>query len=141
MARSIDLDQTFLPVGPMLQVSRVSSFDGQIIACEMAIASHWAYGGHFPDGPILPGSLIIEAAGQTTALWAWLDGQRGKPRMVKVAAEFRAPAGPGDGMLILRGTVKRKRNLNFGTISVRIGDREIASVSNCIAVVEAAQPK
>jgi 3-hydroxymyristoyl/3-hydroxydecanoyl-(acyl carrier protein) dehydratase len=135
MTSLVDLDETFLPVGPMRQVTRVSSFDGQTIVCEMSIEPHWTYAGHFPGDPIFPGSLIIEAAGQATALWAWLDGQRGKPRMVKAAAEFRAPAGPRDATLTLHVTVKKKRNLNFGAISVRIRDQEIASISNCIAVV------
>jgi 3-hydroxymyristoyl/3-hydroxydecanoyl-(acyl carrier protein) dehydratase len=135
MASAIDLNETFLPLGPMRQVTGVSSFSEKGIVCEMCIESHWTYPGHFPDDPILPGSLIIEAAGQTTALWAWLNGQRGRPRMVKSSAEFRAPAGPRDGTLTLRATVKRRRNLNFGTISVRIGDAEIAKVANCIAVV------
>lgn len=135
MASLVDLDETFLPVGPMRQVTNVSCFAGPAIVCEMSIEPHWTYAGHFPNDPILPGSLIIEAAGQATALWAWLDGQRGRPRMVKAAAEFRAPAGPRDGTLTLHVTVKRKRNLNFGAVSVRIGDQEIANVSNCIAVV------
>lgn len=135
MPDPIDLNETFLPVGPMRQVTGMVSFDEKGIVCEMGIESHWTYPSHFPGDPILPGSVIVEAAGQATALWAWLSGQRGKPRMVKTAAEFRAAAGPKDGTLTLRATVKRRRNLNFGSISVRSGEQEIATVSNCIAVV------
>jgi len=135
MLPTLDLDATFLPVGPMRQVTSVASFREDGIVCGMSIDSHWTYPVHFPDDPILPGSLIIEAAGQATALWAWLSGQRGKPRMVKASAEFRSPAGPRDGTLTLHATIKRRRNLNFGTVSVRIGDQEIATVANCIAVI------
>jgi 3-hydroxymyristoyl/3-hydroxydecanoyl-(acyl carrier protein) dehydratase len=135
MSPALDLDATFLPVGPMRQLTSVASFAEDGIVCGMSIESHWTYPVHFPDDPILPGSLIIEAAGQATALWAWLSGQRGKPRMVKAAAEFRSPAGPRDGTLTLHATIKRRRNLNFGTVSVRSGDQEIATVANCIAVI------
>jgi 3-hydroxymyristoyl/3-hydroxydecanoyl-(acyl carrier protein) dehydratase len=135
MAPSFDLDRTFLPLGQMRQVTGVASFSEAGIVCEMRIASHWTYPIHFPDDPILPGSLIIEAAGQATALWAWLSGQRGRPRMVKASALFRAPARPQDAALTLRAGIKRRRNLNFGSVSVRIGDQEIATVANCIAVI------
>ena len=133
--RSLDLDETFLPLGQMRQLTEVASFGGDEIVCEMSLASHWTYAIHFPDDPILPGSLIIEAAGQTTALWAWMSGQRGRPRMLKASAVFRSPARPGPGALTLRATIKRRRNLNFGSVSVLIGDQEIATVDNCIAVI------
>lgn len=55
--------------------------------------------------------------------------------MVKASAEFRAPARPQDGTLTLRASIKRRRKLNFGAVSVRIGDQEIATVANCIAVI------
>jgi 3-hydroxymyristoyl/3-hydroxydecanoyl-(acyl carrier protein) dehydratase len=135
MSPALDLDATFLPAGQMRQLTSVASFAEDGIVCGMSIESHWTYPVHFPDDPILPGSLIIEAAGQATALWAWLSGQRGKPRMVKTAAEFRSPAGPRDGTLTLHATIKRRRNLNFGKVSVRVGDQEIATVANCIAVI------
>ncbi len=135
MVNQIDLDETFLPVGQMRQITSVTAFYDHTIVCEMDLNAHWTYPIHFPDDPIIPGSLIIEAAGQVTALWAWLSGQRGKPRMVKTSAEFRSPAGPDDGVLTLRATIKKKQNLNFGTISVLIGEVEIATVENCIAVV------
>lgn len=131
----LDLDQTFLPVGQMRQLTDVASFGADEIVCGMRLEKHWTYPIHFPDDPILPGSLIIEAAGQTTALWAWLSGQRGRPRMLKANAVFRLPARPEHCALTLRATIKRKRNLNFGAVSVRIGDQEIATVDNCIAVI------
>lgn len=131
----IDLNETFLPVGQMRQISRVTSFNDRTIECEMDLACHWTFPIHFPDDPVLPGSLVVEAAGQVTALWAWLNGQRGRPRMVKASAEFRAPAGPKDRALTLRATVKKRQRLNFGSVSVLLGDHEIATVENCIAVV------
>ena len=70
MVSLIDLDKTFLPVGPMRQITSVTAFCEASIVCEMSLDSHWVYPVHFPDDPILPASLMIEAAGQVTALWA-----------------------------------------------------------------------
>ena len=135
MVSLIDLDNTFLPIGPMRQITAVTAFHETSIVCEMSLDSHWVYPVHFPDDPILPASLMIEAAGQVTALWAWLSGQRGKPRMVKAAGDFRAPCGPGSGNLTFRASIRKKRFLNFGTVSVMMGAQEIAAIENCIAVV------
>jgi 3-hydroxymyristoyl/3-hydroxydecanoyl-(acyl carrier protein) dehydratase len=135
MESLIDLNSTFLPVGQMRQITAVTAFYQSTIVCEMSLDSHWVYPVHFPDDPILPASLMIEAAGQVTALWAWLSGQRGKPRMVKAAGDFRAPCGPHDLTLTFRARIKKKRFLNFGAVSVLIGDQEIATIENCIAVV------
>jgi 3-hydroxymyristoyl/3-hydroxydecanoyl-(acyl carrier protein) dehydratase len=131
----IDLDSTFLPIGPMRQITAVTAFYQSTIVCEMSLDAHWVYPVHFPDDPILPASLMIEAAGQVTALWAWLSGQRGKPRMVKASGSFRAPCGPGDRILTFRATIRKKRFLNFGTVSVMIGNQEISAIENCIAIV------
>ena len=133
----INLDETFLPIGQMRQITSVTVFEGGAIECEMALPStYWPFPVHFPDDPILPGSLIIEAAGQVTALWAWANGQRGKPRMVKTTAEFWAPAGPEDVKLVFKAMVKRKQNMNFGSVSVLRNGEEIAKVENCIVVVK-----
>jgi 3-hydroxymyristoyl/3-hydroxydecanoyl-(acyl carrier protein) dehydratase len=135
MASLIDLDETYLPIGQMRQITSVSEFHGQTIVCQMALENHWVYAIHFPGDPIMPGSLILEAAGQVTALWAWMNGQRGKPRMVKANGEFRAPVGPDAGQLTFRATIKKKQKLNFGTVQVLIGDVEVGIIHNCIAVV------
>ena len=135
MVSLINLDETFLPIGKMRQITAVTAFFESKIVCEMALDEHWVYPIHFPDDPILPASLMIEAAGQVTALWAWLSGQRGKPRMVKASGDFRAPCGPRDCVLTFRANIRKKRFLNFGTVSVLIGSQEIATIDNCIAVV------
>jgi 3-hydroxyacyl-[acyl-carrier protein] dehydratase/trans-2-decenoyl-[acyl-carrier protein] isomerase len=135
MVNLIDLDETFLPIGQMRQITAVTDFDDRSIVCEMSLDQHWTYPVHFPDDPILPGCLIIEAAGQVTAVWAWLNGQRGRPRMVKTSAEFRAPAGPQNHSLTFVATIRKKRSMNCGSISVLLGEQEIATIENCIAVV------
>ena len=91
----MDIDSTYLPVGQMRLISRVTAFGGPSIRGEVDLgAAHWVFPQHFPGDPIFPGSLIVEAAGQILALWAWGQGARGRPRLVRIGAEFRSPVGP-----------------------------------------------
>jgi 3-hydroxymyristoyl/3-hydroxydecanoyl-(acyl carrier protein) dehydratase len=136
----IDIDATYLPIQLMRQVARVTALDGPAITGEVDLGpEHWVYAQHFPGDPIFPGALIIEAAGQLVALWAWADGQRGRPRLVKTSAEFRAPVEIGDPQLVLDAVVKRKRHLNFADVTVRTQRQAVASISMVLAVVPAAE--
>ena len=129
----------FLPVGQMLQIDRVREVTGDRIVCEMDLEGNWVFPLHFPSDPIFPGSLIIEGAGQAIAIWAWENELRGEPRLVRVEAEFRFPVVPGDGVLSYIGTIKRKRNLCVGVVSVMCGDRKVAQVKGSLVVTTPAE--
>lgn len=127
----IDLEATFLPVGQMRQITRVTAIEGGGIEGEVELGSdHWVWHQHFPGDPIFPGTLLIEAAGQLIALWAWAQGQRGRPRLVRTGAEFHSPVGQWAPNLLLKGEVRRKRHLNFGSV-------QISSEGTLVATVEA----
>jgi 3-hydroxymyristoyl/3-hydroxydecanoyl-(acyl carrier protein) dehydratase len=135
----IDLDATYLPVQQMRQVSRVTALDGAAISGEIDLGeSHWVYAQHFPDDPIFPGTMMIEGAGQLVALWAWANGQRGKPRLVKTRAVFRAPVDVTEPRLTLDATVKRKQHLHFASVTVRTAQQVVAIVEVVLAVVAVA---
>ena len=135
----LDLDRTFLPVSQMRQISRVTRLDGPVIHGEVDLGTeHWVYPQHFPGDPIFPGTLLIEAAGQLVALWAWANGERGRPRLVRVEAEFRGPVRRTEPRLTLRAEVRRKRNLCFGSVSVETASGEVASVKAVLTVLPAA---
>ncbi len=139
-ASLIDIDATFLPLAQMRQVSRVTRMEGGAIDAEVDLGpGHWVYPQHFPGDPIFPGTLMIEAAGQLVALWAWAQGQRGRPRLVRTSAEFHSPVGPAQSNLILRGQVKRKRHLHFATIQVWAAQTHVATVEAVLAVLPAVQ--
>ena len=132
----IDIDTTFLPIRRMRQISRVTELDGPSIVGEADLGpAHWVYDQHFPQDPIFPGTLIIEAAGQLVALWAWGNGARGRPRLVRTSAEFLSPVTPVEPLLLLRAEVKRKRHLHFATVSISCDHREIATVTAVLAVL------
>jgi 3-hydroxymyristoyl/3-hydroxydecanoyl-(acyl carrier protein) dehydratase len=133
------LDSNFLPVGQMRQISRVTKLAGATIVAEMDLGpDHWAYAQHLPRDPVFPGSLIVEAAGQLVALWAWAEGQRGRPRLVRANAEFRRAVECAEPRLVLRGEVTRRRHMHFATIVVEASGVPVASVTVVLAVIPAA---
>ncbi|HMH57352.1 MAG TPA: hypothetical protein VK535_13925 [Gemmatimonadales bacterium] len=133
------MDATFLPVGQMRQISRVTRLAEAMIDAEVDLGPcHWVYPQHFPGDPIFPGTLMIEAAGQLVALWAWAHGQRGRPRLVRTGAEFHSPVGPTASHLLLRAEVRRKRHLHFATIQIWVAETCVATVEAVLAVLPAA---
>lgn len=134
----LDIDATFLPVAHMRQISRITTVATESITGEVDLGpDHWVYAQHFPGDPIFPGTLIIEAAGQLIALFAWARGQRGRPRLVRTSAEFRLPVGHGTSRLRLDAQVRSKRNIHFGTVEVYAGEDQVARVEAVLAVIAA----
>jgi len=130
------LGATFLPVGQMLQLDRVTAVDDTSITAEMDVTpEHWVFPMHFPGDPIFPGCFLIEAAGQLVALWGWEAGLRGRPRMAKASAEFESPVFATDRTVTLKGSVRRRRNMCFGTVNVRAGERTVATIETVIVIV------
>jgi 3-hydroxymyristoyl/3-hydroxydecanoyl-(acyl carrier protein) dehydratase len=136
-ARSlIDLDATFLPVGDMRQISRVTGISPTTITGEVDLGpSHWVYGIHLPGDPIFPGTLMIEAAGHLSALWAWARGNRGRPRLVRTSADFRRPVGPSSECLRLQAEMRSKRNVFLADVRIWADEVEVAEVRATLAVL------
>jgi 3-hydroxymyristoyl/3-hydroxydecanoyl-(acyl carrier protein) dehydratase len=135
-ANVIELDTTFLPIAQMRQISRVTSISDGTITGEMDLTpQHWVWPQHFPGDPVFPGTLLIEAAGQLVALWAWAGAARGRPRLVRTTAEFHSPVGLGISRLQLEGAVRRRRNLYFGNIQLWSSETHVASVEAVLVVL------
>jgi 3-hydroxymyristoyl/3-hydroxydecanoyl-(acyl carrier protein) dehydratase len=136
MYERADLGEMYLPAGQMLQIDRVAAVDAQHIVCEMDIGpDHWVFPLHFPEDPIYPGCLQIEAAGQVVAIWAWHNGLKGKPRLARVSAEFDQPIVPQPGPLIFSGTVKRRRHICLASVELSAAGQRVAAVEIALVIV------
>lgn len=119
----------------MLQIDRVCEVDGERIIAETDIANHWVFPLHFPTDPIFPGSLLIEAAGQTVAVWAWDKGLRGNPRMVTVKASFHSPIVPEDAVIRFVARVRQRKNVVLGTVEVMVNEQKAAEIQPVLIII------
>ncbi|MEM7589197.1 MAG: 3-hydroxyacyl-ACP dehydratase FabZ [Myxococcota bacterium] len=85
---------------PFLLIDRVLQINEQeIIAYKLLGASEPFFAGHFPNKPVMPGVLQLEALAQTAAIWMGLHQQDGDaiPYLTGVqSAKFRRPVTVGD---------------------------------------------
>ena len=60
---------------PMLLVDRVLDWEAgkKITAIKNVTANEEFFNGHFPNHPVMPGVLIIEALAQTAAIFAFMS--------------------------------------------------------------------
>jgi len=137
-----ELSSTFLPVGQMLQIDQVFEIVNAHLVCEVDVKGHWTFPIHFPSDPIFPGTLLIEAAGQAVAIWAWHIGARGRPRLARVSAKFDNPVLPSDETIRLEVSVRQKKNIFLGDVRLSVLDKQIASVKPMVVIVpEGAKPR
>jgi 3-hydroxyacyl-[acyl-carrier-protein] dehydratase len=100
---------------PFLMLDQVVEFrDGEhIVGIKNVSVNEEYFQGHFPDQPIMPGVLILEAMAQLGALYARLstNGAKQDSLMVFAGADevrFRRRVYPGDQVRIVMGEYKRR---------------------------------
>ena len=101
---------------PFLLIDRVETFDPNrtLVAIKNVTINEPFFQGHFPDHPVMPGVLIIEAMAQAAALLAFKSMGTTKPEDHVVyfvgidKARFKKPVVPGDQLTI---TAEIVRNL------------------------------
>jgi 3-hydroxyacyl-[acyl-carrier-protein] dehydratase len=106
---------------PFLLVDRIVEMDEtHIVGIKNVTANEPFFQGHFPDFPVMPGVLIVEAMAQTAGvqvLSSIPDRDRKLVFLVSVdGARFRKPVVPGDQLRIEMKVVKRK-----GTVAKMAG--------------------
>jgi len=130
-----DLARCYLPVEQMLQIDRVTEATETEIRCEMDLTQHWVFPLHFPGNPIFPACLMIEAAGQAIAIWAWHYQMPGNPRLARVKASFESAVRREDGVLSFVGKIRRRKNICVGEVELFCGTRRVAVVEETLAWV------
>jgi len=86
---------------PFLLVDKIIEMDwekGTIVGQKNVTINESFFQGHFPDAPIMPGVLILEALAQTGGVLVHLKGNANKIAVLLNVnnAKFRHPVRPGD---------------------------------------------
>ena len=104
---------------PFLLVDRVLSISAgeSIVAIKNVTFNEAHFIGHFPEYPVMPGVLIIEALAQAGGVLAWETAQ-GEPEEVTILylagleeVRFKRPVRPGDQLTLNATLIKRRRSL------------------------------
>ncbi|MDA0691883.1 MAG: 3-hydroxyacyl-ACP dehydratase FabZ [Nitrospinae bacterium] len=119
---------------PFLMVDRVTECDmeSRIVGIKNVTADEPFFQGHFPEFPVMPGVLIIEALAQVACILALkILKKEGSPSVFFTgidAAKFRKPVVPGDQLRLELNKIKQRGTLFRFQAEAYVGD---ALVTEC----------
>jgi len=101
---------------PMLLVDRIEELEEmRVVGIKNVTINEPFFIGHFPDIPVMPGVLIIEAMAQVAGILVLSSIPERKTKLVLLAAvneaKFRRPVVPGDQLRIEMKVIKRKSTI------------------------------
>lgn len=117
---------------PFLLVDRIVEFEtGKgIVGIKNVTINEPFFQGHFPDHPIMPGVLILEAMAQVGGVYAILAKEVGEnqvPYFVGIdSAKFRKPVLPGDVLHLDLALTKVKRGIYCFNGKATVGGKVVA---------------
>ena len=134
--------QKYLPHRyPFLFIDRVVSFvkDPPSIEAIKAFTINEAFfQGHFPEEPVVPGVILIEALAQLGIVFAKHLFPEFRDRLFVLAgvekARFRAPVYPGDVARLVLSGYRLKRNILKTSGTVFVGEK-VAAEAEIIAAI------
>ena len=102
---------------PFLLVDRVieCDFDSRIVGIKNVTSDEPFFQGHFPEFPVMPGVLVIEAMAQTACILGLkilkLEGQGSVFFTGIDQAKFRKPVVPGDQLRMELTKIKQRKSI------------------------------
>jgi 3-hydroxyacyl-[acyl-carrier-protein] dehydratase len=135
--------KTILPQRePFLFIDEVIEVEGnqKVVAVKNIKKNESYFDGHFPDKPIMPGVLIIEAMAQASIILFSIS----KPEIAgaspdyylgKVKAEFLSPVYPGDKLVIETNRIKF---LDYAAITEAVAkvDKRVAAKASLVFSIQ-----
>ncbi len=120
---------------PFLLIDRVTEFrQGESLTGYKNVTYNEPFfQGHFPQRPVMPGVLILEAMAQATGLLAFrtLGSTADRETLYFLVGmnkvRFKQPVEPGDQLIIKADLIKEKRGIWLFDCSARVDDKLVAS--------------
>jgi 3-hydroxyacyl-[acyl-carrier-protein] dehydratase len=131
MLEAKDIQQIIPHRWPFLLVDRILELrPGEgAVGVKSVTAAEPCFQGHFPDYPIFPGVLIVEAMAQVGAV-AVLSVPENKGKIVLFAGidglRFRGPVFPGDTLRLEVQFTKMRGSIGKGAVKATVADKTVA---------------
>lgn len=129
----------FLMIDKIIKIDR----DETAVGIKNVTYNEPIFQGHFPESPIFPGVLIIEAMAQTAGAIVIKHDSAGSDRKNIVLmlgvdkAKFRKPAGPGDVIEFHIAKIQRRRNVGRYAAKAIVDGTIIAEAEITAMIIEA----
>ena len=126
---------------PILMIDRVEEYTPgeSAVAYKNVCINEPYFAGHFPNQPIMPGVLIVEALAQTGAV-AILSMEENKGKNVFFGGidkfKFKKPVIPGDVLKLEVKVIKRKGPIGVGEAIATVEDKIVAKGELTFAIVD-----
>lgn len=127
---------------PMLLVDRVEKVEKgkSIVAIKNVTINEDFFNGHFPEKPVMPGVLIVEAMAQVSGILALETiGYQGETPLVYFLsidnAKFRKPVEPGDTLEIHSYILTNKSAICKFECEAFVQGKKVAEATICAKVV------
>ncbi len=124
---------------PFLLIDKIiDGEDGKwALGIKNVTANEEFFTGHFPNKPIMPAVLILEAMAQTGAV-AILAKEKDKLAVftsVK-SSKFKNMVRPGDTLVIKTELIDKKLNIGFAKSIAKVDDKIVATAEFSFAIVD-----
>ena len=126
---------------PFLLVDRITAYDAEaktLEAIKNVTINEPFFTGHFPNHPVMPGVLMLEALAQASGLLAiQLSGHTAEAGSILYfagidRARFKRPVVPGDQLLLKASLIKNKRDIwKFSAVAEVDGELACAAEMMC----------
>ncbi len=134
MSLNIDDILSYLPHRyPFLLVDRVLDYEPEksIRALKNVTVNEPHFTGHFPDAPVMPGVLIVEAMAQAGGILAFHSAPKDKEYLVYFTGiddvRFRKPVRPGDQLIFDLSCLRRRGHMWRFKAEARVDDQLVCS--------------
>jgi len=127
---------------PFLLVDKITELelDKKVVGIKSVAVNEPFFQGHFPEQPVMPGVLIVEAMAQTGGILMLNSVENPESKLVYFMqiknAKFRKPVVPGDQLVMEAELASKKRNIIVIKTKAFVDNNLVAEAELMAAVVD-----